>query len=407
MRIPAALAAFLLLAVPGFAAPLSSPADLVREAEKNNPDLAALHQKAEASKARIPAASALPDPRVSLELMDVMQPGSPKIGASQMVMFPGKLGKMVQMEAQMAEMARQEFENHRWMVGSDVRSSYYDLYYYGRLQGINRESQQLLKDMIRVTSTRYAVGQGMQSDIVRPQLQLSKLMNDQMEYQERLTRVAARLNRLLGRSTNTVVGDPPASLSLTKVKLDRKALLAIAEQSPMLKMGRAEVGRAQAALELAKLGYMPDFEIGAGVSPGGGMNPSPTFSAMAGITVPLWAGQKQANQVLEAEKNLAAAKSRLEDTRRKQETEIVTLANQIERMEQQWRLLNDGMIPQSKLALRSGLAAYQSGKGDYLMLLDSFMALYDNRMQAAMLLSEHEKMIAMLEAQLGQSLKGA
>jgi outer membrane protein TolC len=322
-----------------------------------------------------------------------------------MFMFPGKLGKMGQMEGQMAEMSRQEYESRRWMIASDVQGTYFDLYYLDRLQGINKESQALLKDMIRVTNARYAVGQGMQADVLRPQLQLSKLMNDQIEYKERMRSAFVRLDGLLGRPSGAL-DEAPVDVRLTPLKLDRKAILKLSEQSPMLKMARADIGRSQAALELAKLGYYPDFELGAGVTPGSGMAKT-NYSAMAGVSLPLWAGQKQANQVTEAQKNLEVAQSRLEARRRELDTQINTLLNQIERMESQLRLLNEGMIPQARTALKANLAAYQAGRGDYLMLLDSFMALYDYRMQAAMLLSEHEKMVGMLEALLGQSLKGA
>ncbi|MGE5706860.1 MAG: TolC family protein, partial [Bacteroidota bacterium] len=124
----------------------------------------------------------------------------------------------------------------------------------------------------------------------------------------------------------------------------------------------------------------------------------------AGVSIPLWANQKQANQVTEAEKNLAAAQAKLSARRREIDTQLNTLFNQIERMESQLRLVDQGMIPQARLALKANLAAYQAGKGDYLMLLDSFMALYDHRMEAVMWRAEHEKMIGMLEAQLGISL---
>ncbi|HBN09028.1 MAG TPA: hypothetical protein DD435_10400 [Cyanobacteria bacterium UBA8530] len=175
----------------------------------------------------------------------------------------------------------------------------------------------------------------------------------------------------------------------------------------MIKMAQADIVRSQASLELARLGYNPDFELGVGFTPGSGMEAKMNFSAMAGVSLPLWAAQKQANQVTEAQKNLEAARSRLEARRRELDTQINTLTNQIERMESQLRLLDEGMIPQARTSLKANLAAYQTGRGDYLMMLDSFMALYDYRMQAAMLLSEHEKMVGMLEAQLGQSLKGA
>lgn len=400
-----ALAAGMLLsALPAAAAPLGLPA-LLQEAEQNNPELAALRERAEAAEARVTPAATLPDPKLTAEWMDLPQP-APKVQVSQMIMYPGKLGRMAEMERQMARMARMEYEARRWMVASDVRKAYYDLYYVDRLQDINRDSQALLKDMIRVTNARYAVGQGMQADVLRPQLQLTRLLNDQIDYAERLQSSQARLKGLLGRA-GEAPQDMPKDVKLTRVAADRKGLMQLAEAGPMIQMARADVSRAQAALDLAKLGYYPDFELGAGVTPGSGMDARTSFSVMAGVTLPVWAAQKQGNQVTEAEKNVLAAQARLEARRREADAQINTLLNQINRMESQLKLLNEGSIPQARTALKANLAAYQTGRGDYLMMLDSFMALYDNRMQAAMLLSEHEAMIGMLEASVGQPLKGA
>lgn len=406
MKLPAiALAACLLfVGRPATAAPLDLAA-LLKEAERHNPELVALRERVQAAEARIRPAAALPDPKLTAEWMELPQP-TPKIQVSQMFMYPGKLSRMADMEAQMARMARQEFESRRWMVAADVQKAYYDLFYLDRLVAINQESQALLKDMIRVTNARYAVGRGMQADVLRPQLQLTKLLNDQFDYSERIQSNQARLKGLLGRS-GEAPKEVPAGVQLTRLAMDRKVLVALAEQGPMLQMAQADVNRAEAALELAKLGYYPDFELGAGVAPSSGMEPRTSFSVMAGVTLPVWAAQKQVNQITEAERNLAAAQARIEARRHELDTQITTLINQISRMESQLKLLNEGSIPQARTALKANLAAYQSGRGDYLMMLDSFMALYDNRMQAAMLLSEHEAMIGMLEASVGQSLKGA
>lgn len=399
------LAASLVLnAGPVSAAPLSLPALLI-EADAKNPDLVALRQRAEAAEARITWASALPDPKLTAEWMELPQP-IPKVQITQMLMYPGKLDRMGTMDTQMAAMARQEYEARRWMVAADLQRAYYDLYYLDRLRDINQDSQALLKDMIRVTNARYAVGQGMQADVMRPQLQLTKLLNDQFDYAERSQTARVRLKALVGEGRE-LTGEAPREVRLTRLALDRAALLKRVDLSPMLRMAQADVSRSQTALELAKLGYYPDFELGAGVAPGSGMDPKTAFSVMAGVTLPVWAHQKQASQVTEAEKNLEAAQARLAARRLEVETQVNTLFNQIERMETQLKLLNEGSIPQARTVLKANLAAYQTGRGDYLMLLDSFMAVYDTRMQAAMLLADHEAMVAMLEAQVGQSLKGA
>lgn len=393
----------LLAARPAAAAPMALE-ELLERTTRHNPELVALRQQAEAAEARVNPAGSLPDPRLQVELMDLTQPLAPKIQLSQMLMFPGKLEGMRAMERQMAVMARQEYEARRWMVGAEVQGAFDELYYLDRQADINKESQALLRDMIRVTNARYAVGQGMQADVLRPQLQLTRLMSDQLEYQERSRSTLVRLNALVGRPAGTP-GEAPRSLPLTLVRQDRDALRALAEDGPMLQMARADLARAEAALALARLGARPDFELGTSLTVGSGMTPT-SLGVMGGITLPLWSARKNPDQITEAERKVEVARARLEARRREVDTQVSTLLNQLARMERQLKLLNEGMIPQSRTSLTANLAAYQTGRGDYLMLLDAFMALYDNRMRAAMLLAEHEKMVAMLEAQVGHALKG-
>jgi outer membrane protein TolC len=59
------------------------------------------------------------------------------------------------------------------------------------------------------------------------------------------------------------------------------------------------------------------------------------------------------------------------------------------------------MLPRAEGALRSALAAYRSGRGDLLMVLDSCRMLSDLTMEALMLRMDFARSIAGLEQEIG------
>ncbi|MNY74678.1 hypothetical protein D3C86_2137640 [compost metagenome] len=70
-------------------------------------------------------------------------------------------------------------------------------------------------------------------------------------------------------------------------------------------------------------------------------------------------------------------------------------------MQQQLEVYRGGLLMQAQQTFKATLAAYQVNQGDFLMVLDSQMALYDVEMAEAMALAERQKMGAMLDALSG------
>ncbi len=79
---------------------------------------------------------------------------------------------------------------------------------------------------------------------------------------------------------------------------------------------------------------------------------------------------------------------------------------QIQSSEKLIHLYQQAIIPQSGLALESGIASYQVGKADFLTTLSNFLTVLEYRMNYFEELAKHEGAIARLEQALGRPLAG-
>ncbi len=66
--------------------------------------------------------------------------------------------------------------------------------------------------------------------------------------------------------------------------------------------------------------------------------------------------------------------------------------------------IRDGILPQSGAALESSLSAYRAGKGEFMQVLDSRMALFNVERDYYQAVAEHQMELARLEATVGVPL---
>ena len=116
--------------------------DLLNEAERNNPQIAAARQGWEAAKQIPSQVSTLPDPQFTAQQVSV---GSPRpfagytnsdfayfgLGVSQDFPYPGKLRLRGEMTKRDADVVRQQYESARRSVLAGIKAAYFQLSYTG------------------------------------------------------------------------------------------------------------------------------------------------------------------------------------------------------------------------------------------------------------------------------------
>src|SRR6266545_6511591 len=149
-----------------------------------NPMLQAARYSARAAGERIGPAGALPDPQLQLALMNRMASefGSTmdpmtmnQVQLMQMLPWPGKLGNAKRAARHTAAAAGAEADEQERMLAAQVRMAYYEVAYADRALAVMERTRGLLRDFTTVATTMYAVGSGIQQDVLRAQVEVARM----------------------------------------------------------------------------------------------------------------------------------------------------------------------------------------------------------------------------------------
>ena len=356
-------------------------------------------------------ASTLPDPEVSLQHFTV---GSPQpfsgyetsdfyytgFGVSQDIPGPGKL-RLQKSEAEKdADYSRHRFESAERAVEEKVREIYYELFYHSRTLAILDRNQDELKQIQQIAEARYRLGQGLQQDLIKAQLQTTEILKEHaMHHQEEDTE-QLQLKQMLGRdpdSRNIDIGEVKA----TQLQLDASQLSQLADSgSPDLAADRAMEERSAEALKLAHQGYWPDFTVGYSFEKTGpGFNDY--YMLSLGAKVPLYFWRKQTPAIEQAALEAESAREQVRATQLQVSSDGEGSLVAMRTAERIMSIYRDGLIPQAESSQASAMSAYRVGKVDFQTLLSSVLDLQNLRQEYYRSLADHEIAIAKIQQVIG------
>jgi len=389
----------------------------ITEALSANPGLAAIQARAEAL-AEIPdQAGALPDPRLSLNLVNLPLDSFSftqesmtqfQVGISQSLPYPGKLVLQSQAASYEAHAAKADVGEKRLQLTRDIKTVWWNLFYLDRALEVVKNNQTLLEQIISVAETRYQVGQGQQQDILLAQLELSRLRDGAIRIQNMQANEMARLNVLLDRHAAGLI-ELPASVAEDLPTLIRpEALRQLAGSSrPRLVAQAGRMRAAHSRVDLAERDHAPDFQVGAVYGLRNGNNADGSSRADMGsivfsMNLPLYAGSKQDRTVDQRNAEWMQQKFLLQDQRNQVASEVQQAMMDYRHGDEQVRLFRQEIIPQARQTVEAMLAGYQVGKVDFLSLIRSQTALYDYETQYWKALSAANQALARLIAAVGE-----
>ena len=380
--------------------------DLARAGE---PGQRALVARAEASQEQAVAARSLPDPvlRVGLANYPINGGSFSTEGMTQAQLgvrqsFPrGRAQGAERMLAQ-AEAFSQGADARGRDVLAAVRIAWLEAYYSEQAWRLVNESRPFFSDLVTVTRSMYAVGRKTQYDVLRAELELSRL-DDRLIDAERARAVAqAGLSRWIGQSAYRPIamklpnwGQPPALEDL-RVRLDAH---------PSVAAARAGVAAQQAAVAMAEENKKPGWalDLGYGYRDGSLPDGSPRsdfVSLSVSFDLPFFAENRQ-------DRKLAAA---LGDRRAalESQTELeLRLASELEAEYTRWAdltrrlgLYETRILEQSKGQAEAALLAYQSDAGDFADVMRASIGYLNTRIEHLRLSVDRAQSYAML-ANLG------
>jgi outer membrane protein TolC len=366
----------------------------------------------EAKRARIPQAGAWPDPTLSLSYagnalppFTVMRadPSSVRqLMAEQTIPYPGKTHLRTEIAAREADAETLAYEAVGRRVAGEAKQAYFDLAYVDQGLAIFERRQELLERIEQVTEIRYSVGKAAQQDILRAQLEISRLAARRTLLDQQRRTLEAQINSLRNVSIDSLLGETtevrPSAFAYTQDELQAAAQA----NYPVLKQRRTVVDQNRLSIDLARKDVRPDFTVGYSYMQRDGL--PDMYGITLSTSLPLFRHRKQDMAIAEAAANLESA-------RQMEASELTLLRYQVKQdflevqaSEQLLKLYSQGILKQSSLTFESSISSYETGGVDFLNVLSNFLAVIDSELDQHEQVRNHEKALARLEEVTGLNL---
>ena len=417
MNVPGCIAAVLaaaglLSSTPvGHAASLS---ELMEEARRNNPDILAARRAWQAA-AQVPTqVTTMPDPTVSVQHLSV---GSPRpfagysnsdfayigLGISQDLPYPGKLRLKGESAREDVAIARDKLDAVTRSVIEQVKEAYFQIAAIQETLAVLDRDSRLLEQIENIADARYRVGQGIQQDILKAQLERTKLLREVANQRQLLGSARAQLTKLLNRPADS----PDLSadrLVETPLRYSAEELMAKARtQNPAIAGQQEMVKRQSLGVEMARKDRYPDFNVQYQWQHTADQFRD-YYMVSFSARLPIYRSRKLNPELAQATEELSRSEREYEGQIQAAYFDVRDQYLAAQTASQLLTIYREGLIPQALATYQAGLVAYQGGRQDFESLLSSFMDVLNFDREYWKTLAEHESALSRIEQVTGLSL---
>jgi outer membrane protein TolC len=391
-------------------------ARLTTEAIVANPSLEASRANVRAAAARVRPAGALPDPMLSVGVMNLTLPRfafresdftEVDVELSQEFPWPGTLSARTAAARADARGAQADLASRRREIAVRAAELYYRLRYLVTARTTLEQQRNLLVAGVEISTARYASTTASQSDPLQARVALARLDAEEADLgseEETLRAELRALRNVTGPDSlvvqpikpATVLAERPHKGGLEKSAPPADSLL----EHPRLLARQSAIEAAEQSARVEALGTRPDFTFMTryGARPLG----SDFFSAFVGVRLPLFAGRKQSRLAEAARNEAEAARAGLAEERAALTAELRRTLAQVRAGEERLRLLVDKVVPAAEASTEATLRSYRVGQVEFLSVLGTEDALYRARLDAAQVAAEHLIHLVMIEQLLAR-----
>ena len=399
---------------------LVSLEELLEEGLQNNPQLKSFYSVSKAELAKVPQAGALPDPMLSLNLLNLpietfvfdQEPMTGKqVGIKQKFPFPGKLSLKEKIARKGADVSEANWQELRIQLIRNIKVAYYDLNFIDEAISTTSKNRELLVEFVNIAEQKYAVGKGVQQDVLKAQVELSKMLDRLINLKQKREKIEARLNALLNRKINRPYAKT-AKISYRNLRIDQENLeQLILQKRPLFSAWQLRIEQSNEKVALAKRQYWPDFSVFAAYSQRdvlqNGLGGADFLSAGITFDIPLYFWRKQRKQVEENQLSKKSIEQRYSNVKLQTFSALDNAITEHKKNNERLELYKTGIIPQAAQSLQSAMIGYQTDKVDFLTLVNNQMTLFNLELEYERILSEQNKNIAELEYLAGGELPGS
>jgi len=373
----------------GYSADVLTLDSLIDEAKRNNPDILAAQKRWEASQVRIPQAKSPGDPTIGITFenipkgtikLDRTMPDDRMLSISQMLPFIGKLplkGKIALIESQMYAA---EYKDKELEIINAVESAYLNLFLNFKKTRLSHESLVIIQELSKMAEARYATKQIAPEEVLKINIEIAKISNDIQNLKQERLALEAQINSLINQSPENPLGIPVLDEKAVFTKEAENLYALMLDNQPELSVFSYAIERNKASKDLASRSIFPDImtEVALRGITSGRIGP---WDLMLSFTVPFWFWSKQRYEIKEAIANVEEATAVYESMKNKALSGVKELTTKIQIAKNKIDLNLNNLIPLLESSLSTSSAAYRSGGGNIMEILDTQRMLIEAKME--------------------------
>jgi len=387
---------------------LSESEDLALASE---PGRQAMQAGATALTARAVVAGELPDPtlRIGLNNYPIEAGGfsteaMTNAGVGVRQVFPA--GATRSINARQLELLASEMHENADARGRDVltavRIAWLSLYQWEKVHELVLESRPFFDDLVTVTRSLYAVGRKSQQDVLRAELELSRLDDRLIDIEWRRAQSHAALSKWIGADAARPIAPGLPGWSMLPPFDDLQNAL---QSHPALRAADAQVDARGAGVELAQQRSKPGWALDMAYSYREGTEPSgdprsDMISLNVSIDLPMFSKRSVDGSLTSALQERSAARSRREQILRELQSQLSAEHARWQDLTRRLDLYDSRILGQTSSNAAASMLSYQSDRGDFAEVMRACIDDLNTRIDYVRLQVERAQSYAVL-ANLG------
>lgn len=379
-------------------------ADVVERLERANPMLAASRAAADASHARIGPATALPDPRAELGVMNRMLPGLTTMSPLAMDQLTVTQMLPLATRSAMSQAARARsravatgVETQRFTMRREAAIMLTDWWQADAARAVMDDTRSILRESVAAAEAMYRAGQGSQADVLRMQAELTRMTAEWMTMDAMRRSAAAGLSAMLDAPLDADTLRP--ELPGVPAALPTEAGTAA---NPDVIAAQRTVEASAAEEAVARRERWPMLEVGLQY----GRQPATNermLGFMAGASIPIFARQRQQQMIQETAAMRRMAEADARNTAAEARAGVAEATAALDRTRALRRLYDGTLLPQLQAVRESASATYRAGTGSLEAMLDALMAENTARIARLATQADEVRTLARLERLTGRA----
>lgn len=356
--------------------------DLIRYAEKNNSLLEPVEIQRKIELLKKDQLNKQPAPMLEAMIDYIPYDFSAKPEYSgfytQRLLLAGKLDANELIGNVKAEKESISLERLKIDLKRQIKSDYFNLYYYERIIEFNNEYKNIISRIIKTLEANYSSGIGTQSSILKMNNELLMLDYELIEFETKRKLYVNNLRVLTSLNIPDEYSTKGIREYIEKIpKMDPELLTKeMIKNNPEFKMVENMIEESRAERKMNELEKIPDLTLKGGYRYMAEDKMS-FFNFTVGVDLTFMPWNLNRINALIKENQISELKagSLRNSALQYMQNELQGMLIMINSLNEKIKFLEEVFIPQVKLTFNSSLAAYSSGSDEFMNLLDTFRKL--------------------------------